>query len=713
MYPLRLYYTAKPWLPWQSRIALRRILARWIRKRCGGVWPILESAGRKPDGWPGWPDGKQFAFVLSHDIESQVGLGRVRELAELEMSFGFRSSFNFIPEGPYAVPAALRAWLVDNGFEVGVHDHRHDGRLFSSREHFCRGAARINHFLKEWNAVGFRSGFMLRNLDWIHDLDIAYDSSTFDTDPFEPQPEGVGTIFPFWVPALNRQITAANSGSTSGKPGNTEDRQRTTDHGPPTPDSAFRVPNSALRTGYVELPYTLVQDSTLFLLLRETSPEIWLRKLDWIAAQGGLSLVNLHPDYVKFPGASPTPGTFPLRYYSDFLETVRSRYGGGYWSPLPREVAHFVRQHADICSRPHGKVEGAKPGISQSKVWIDLENTPHIPFFKPIIRELEKRGCEVVLTARDAYQTCEMADRYGLAYRRIGRHYGKLRLLKAWGLLVRALQLLPYALRQKPSIALNHGSRTQILICNALGIPTVMIMDYEHAAEAFFLRSAWEIVPDVVRDDSIRTRRKDGIRRYSGIKEDVYVPDFKPDPTILGRLGLDGAGIVVTVRPPATEAHYHNPESEVLFLSVMDRLYSAPGVRTVLLPRNKRQEAEIRTRWPHWFTDAKVIIPEQVVEGLNLLWFSDLVVSGGGTMNREAAALGVPVYSIFRGKIGAVDRQLAAEGRLVLIENTQDVQDKIRLAARPKNAQADFRPRRALAEIVGHLEDILSVPHSR
>jgi len=108
-----------------------------------------------------------------------------------------------------------------------------------------------------------------------------------------------------------------------------------------------------------------------------------------------------------------------------------------------------------------------------------------------------------------------------------------------------------------------------------------------------------------------------------------------------------------------------------------------------------------------------VVIPEQVVEGLNLLWFSDLVVSGGGTMNREAAALGVPVFSIFRGKIGAVDRQLAAEGRLVLIENTQDVQDKIRLAARPKNAQADLRPRRALAEIVGHLEDILSVPHSR
>ena len=142
----------------------------------------------------------KFAFVLTHDVESQQGLDRVKELAELEMELGFRSSFNFTPEGPYSVPPALRSWLVDRGFEVGVHDLNHDGHLFSSRESFRLKAQRINHYLEEWNAVGFRSGYMLRNLDWIHDLNIAYDACTFDTDPFEPQPDGVNTIFPFWVP---------------------------------------------------------------------------------------------------------------------------------------------------------------------------------------------------------------------------------------------------------------------------------------------------------------------------------------------------------------------------------------------------------------------------------------------------------------------------------------------------------------------------------
>ena len=344
---------------------------------------------------------------------------------------------------------------------------------------------------------------------------------------------------------------------------------------------------------------------------------------------------------------------------------------------------------------------------TQRRIWIDLENTPHIPFFKPIIRELEKRGHEVVLSARDAYQTCEMADRYGLHYARIGHHYGKLRLFKAWGLMARSFQLLPFARRHRPQLGLNHGSRSQTLICNILRIPTVTIMDYEHSAALAFWRPLWEIVPEVVSADAVACRRNGGIRKYSGIKEDVYVPDFVPDSAVLTELGLDGEGMVVTVRPPATEAHYHNPESEMLFLRVMQRLGGTAALRVVLLPRNQRQEQEIRSRWPEWFAEEKVIIPRQVVEGLNLLWHSDLVVSGGGTMNREAAALGVPVYSIFRGKTGAVDRQLEADGRLVLIRNPSEIDEKIKLIPRPKLATARFEPRKALTDIIGHLEEIL------
>src|SRR5688572_20288206 len=141
----RLYYTLKPFLPWDVRIGIRRFFAGRKRASVRKLWPIDESAAATPRNWPGWPDGKKFAFVLTHDVEGPDGLAKCRQLAELEMEMGFRSCFNFIPEGTYTVPAELRAWLLENGFEVGVHDLRHNGRLFASREGFVRKGSRINH----------------------------------------------------------------------------------------------------------------------------------------------------------------------------------------------------------------------------------------------------------------------------------------------------------------------------------------------------------------------------------------------------------------------------------------------------------------------------------------------------------------------------------------------------------------------------------------
>lgn len=342
----------------------------------------------------------------------------------------------------------------------------------------------------------------------------------------------------------------------------------------------------------------------------------------------------------------------------------------------------------------------------RTRVWIDLENTPHIPFFNPIIRELEKRGYEVILTARDAYQTCEMATLYGFRFKKIGRHYGKRRLMKFFGVLARTSQLIPFALRHRPALALNHGSRTQNFACNLLGIPTIGMMDYEHAAELPLLCPKWELVPEVIPSEAFTHVAQERILKYTGIKEDVYVADLKPDPVILDDLELRNYRLVVTVRPPATEAHYHNPEAEVLFERVMDRLLSVPDLKTVMLPRGKSQQASIREKYPQWFKDDRVVIPKGVVNGLNLLWHSDLVVSGGGTMNREAAALGVPVYSIFRGKIGAVDRALASQGRLVLVERPEDVQTKIRLEKRQRLATPDCLSRQALFDIIRHVETI-------
>jgi glycosyltransferase involved in cell wall biosynthesis len=268
------------------------------RPKVDSLWPIAPGSETQPVNWPGWPEGKKFALVLTHDVEGQEGYNKCRQLMQLEKELGYRSSFNFIPEGNYQVSPQVREELAQNGFEVGVHDLEHDGKLYRTRKHFSKKAVRINRYLKEWNASGFRSGFMLHNLNWLHDLNIKYDASTFDTDPFEPQPDSRNTIFPFWV----------SNGAG----------------------------------GYAELPYTLPQDSTLFLLLQEKSLDLWIKKLDWIAAHGGLALLNVHPDYVNFDSAQVVPRTFEAAKYVEFLKYIRSRYRQTFWQPLPRELAAFV-----------------------------------------------------------------------------------------------------------------------------------------------------------------------------------------------------------------------------------------------------------------------------------------------------------------------------------------------------------------------------------
>ncbi|MGZ4961851.1 MAG: glycosyltransferase [Limisphaerales bacterium] len=292
----RLYYHVKPYLPWRLRMAARGVLARKTLKASKDVWPIDHVAARKPDGWEGWPHQKQFAVVLSHDVEGPKGLERCPQLMALEEARGFRSSFNLIPEGSYAVPKQLREDMVSRGFEVGVHDLKHDGKLYTSRAVFRDSAQRINKYLKDWNAVGFRAGFMYHNLEWLHDLDCLYDASTFDTDPFEPQPDGVETIFPFWVSA----------------PG---------------------------RNGYMELPYTLCQDSTMFILLREQTIDLWKRKVDWVAQHGGMVFLDTHPDYMRFGAKSPNAQGYPCSFYSELLEYISTTYQGQYWHALPRQVA--------------------------------------------------------------------------------------------------------------------------------------------------------------------------------------------------------------------------------------------------------------------------------------------------------------------------------------------------------------------------------------
>jgi predicted glycosyltransferase len=340
----------------------------------------------------------------------------------------------------------------------------------------------------------------------------------------------------------------------------------------------------------------------------------------------------------------------------------------------------------DIAESRLMKSSSRTPGIpappqTGKRIWIDLDNSPHVPFFLPIIEQLQNRGYGVILTARDSYQVCELLKFHHISCKVIGGHWGKNRALKILGTLLRATQLLPLMVGAKADLAVSHGSRAQLLSSFVLRIPTVTIVDYEFAAKVAGVKSDWIFMPHFIPSGSPQQARKQ-VLKYPGLKEDVYVPRFRPDPSLRTELGLGPEDLVVTLRPPATEAHYHNAEAEVLLDAALNLLVEKPEARVILLPRNEKQARVLRRDWAQWIKDRKVIIPDQVVDGLNLIWISDLVISGGGTMNREAAALGVPVYSIFRGSIGGVDQYLASSGRLVLIESVEDIRTKVVLKRR-------------------------------
>lgn len=340
------------------------------------------------------------------------------------------------------------------------------------------------------------------------------------------------------------------------------------------------------------------------------------------------------------------------------------------------------------------------------RVWIDIDNSPHVPFFLPIIDELRKREFELLLTARDMYQVCQLLEFYQLPCKVIGGHYGKNKALKVLSNCVRAVQLMPIAANYRPDLGISHGSRAQVLVGKALGIETLMMHDYEHSTKTGFLESNWTLMPDVI-PNKVMSKSAQRTLKYPGLKEDVYVPRFQPDPSIFSHLGISPDNLIVTLRPPATEAHYHNPESEILFDAAVNRIAKIPNARAVTLPRNARQEKQLREKWAELIARGQMIIPATAVDGLNLIWFSDLVISGGGTMNREAAALGVPVYSVFRGKIGAVDQYLADTGRMTLLASVEDVEEKLRLTRWNRPDLSDNNNRPALQSIIQTIEKIL------
>jgi predicted glycosyltransferase len=305
------------------------------------------------------------------------------------------------------------------------------------------------------------------------------------------------------------------------------------------------------------------------------------------------------------------------------------------------------------------------------RIWFDADNGPHVLIMKPLARELQRRGHAVVFTARDRGRTCELLDLYGLAYRRVGGVYGRGLWNKVRGTLGRALQLARAMRGSGCAVSFGHGSRALPLASRLLGLPSVTMFDYEWVNPTLFnLFCHTILLPDAV--DRGRGREAglalDRVRHFPGIKEELYLADAPLDADgVAIDLELRPEALKVLLRPPATDAHYHNPEAEAILDAVLGRLATREDLDLVYLARDDGQLAFLEG---HQLS--RVIVPRKVYDGPSLVAAMDLVIGGGGTMTREAAALGVPACSFFRGKPGRVDEQLEQEGRLIILHEPVD-----------------------------------------
>lgn len=330
-------------------------------------------------------------------------------------------------------------------------------------------------------------------------------------------------------------------------------------------------------------------------------------------------------------------------------------------------------------------VAGAPP-----RLWIDLDNSPHVPLFAPLIRYLTaEAGWPVRVTARNFAQTLDLVEQLGVDAIPVGEHAGRSKVKKVLNLPVRTAQLLSAVRDFRPEIALSHGSRTGTLAARMLGIPSIVMFDYEWTEMSIFKRFASVLVCPRAIDE--RRLAEAGIplekvEWYDGFKEDLYLPEFRPDPGFRSSLGVSAEDLLVTIRPPGIIGNYHDPRSEAICRRLIEVAASESGRLLVILPKTRLERELVEASIPAG-APARVLIPERALPGLQLLHASDLAISGGGTMNREAALLGVPAHSMFTGRRAAIDEELARRGLLGFLEDPADV-DAISWQHRPPGAPA-------------------------
>jgi uncharacterized protein len=328
------------------------------------------------------------------------------------------------------------------------------------------------------------------------------------------------------------------------------------------------------------------------------------------------------------------------------------------------------------------------------KVWIDITNSPHVLVFRPLIRILRERGADVDVTAREYAQTLELLALHDIQTTVVGRHGGASATGKARAMAERLPALHRFARRHGYDVALAHGSHDLTLTARRLGVPSATTFDYEYAwlQHQLGCRAAKRVVvPDAIPAERLARYgvRGQKLGRYPGLKEDYYLSDLVPDPSVLDALGVDRSRVVVVLRPPPDVSLYHR-HANPLFPETLRVLGGREDVHAIVLPRIAGQRDFVRS-----LGLPSVIVPEHAVDAQSLVAFADLVVSAGGTMNREAVSLGVPVYTVFGGRLGAVDEKLVREGRL------RPLTDPAAIELRKRDEQRGFeRARRDPAELL-------------
>jgi predicted glycosyltransferase len=306
------------------------------------------------------------------------------------------------------------------------------------------------------------------------------------------------------------------------------------------------------------------------------------------------------------------------------------------------------------------------------RVWVDLTNSPHAVIFAPLVRRMQARGDDVAVTARAFAQTLELLELHGIEHTVIGHHGGGSRAGKARAAGDRVREMARFGRRGRFDVAIAHGSTDLPMACRLLRVPNTTMFDYEFATLQHSLNCRLAnrvLVPDAIPPARLRRfgARPPRLVRYPGLKEEYYLAGFESDPAVPRSLGLDGSRIGIVLRPPADVALYHRFQNP-LFDAVLERVGRRDDVISVVLPRTPEQGARIRA-----LGLPSVVVPEHAVEGGSLVAGADLVVSAGGTMNREAVVLGTPVYTTFAGRLGGVDERLVAEGRLRPLVSAEDV----------------------------------------